>query len=306
MFVGNHPMIHPGQKLFRLRAQDGFFVSSHLVMPEDDAGQTVHTTPILIEVHGLLGNFLARGTPRLLPQALRERGFWSFSINTRLAFAGQMTGKGIFDDTIHDIDATVTFLTEEGFKNIFILGYSLGASMVVHWAANRAHPHVKGIILEGTHYSIPDTQKKRLAKWGSTPTYEELYTKAKAVLGKNPYQSPHDETVVIYQARGPSRRPHHDEIFTYKTWWHMMGPEAYAAMAHRHIGKIQIPIVLIRGDRDPLIEEWEGDALRDIAQEAGNSDVAVKIIPDAGHDCMDNPEVMIQEIVSLFSAIKPI
>ncbi len=299
-------MIHPNQRLFRLRAQDGYVVSAHLVLHHDDERTTRHTTPILLEVHGLLGHFLARGTPRQLPQALRDRGIGSFSINTRLAFAGQMTGKGIFDDTIHDIDAAVAFLEQEGFRNIFILGYSLGASMVTYWAGNRSHPHVRGIILEGTHFSLPDTQRKRLEKWGSTPTYEKLYAQAKTLLGDDPANSPHDETVVIYQARGPSRRPHHDEIFTYKTWWHMMGPEAYAAMAHRHIPKIQVPALLLRGDQDPLIEEWEGEALRDIAQEAGNSDVTVRIIPCAGHDCMDNPEAMIQEIASMVSTSKSV
>jgi pimeloyl-ACP methyl ester carboxylesterase len=296
-------MIHPHQKLFRLRTQDGCLVSSYLVFNEDTVRGTIRETPILIEVHGLLGNFLARGTPRLLPQALRERGIWSFSINTRLAFSGQMTGKGIFDDTIHDIDAAVTFLTEEGFNNIFILGYSLGASMVVHWAANRQVPTVRGIILEGTHYAIPDTQKKRLAKWNSLPTYEEIYTRAKTMLKNDPYHSPHDELFVIYQARGPSRTPLHDEIFTYKTWWHMMGPEADAAMAHKQMGKVQIPVLLLRGEHDPLIEPWEGEALRRIAHETGNSHVMVKTIPQAGHDCMDNPEAMVSEIVDMVFSI---
>ena len=118
-------MIHPHQKLFRLRTHDGFMVSGHLVTKEDDLDTNILKTPILIEVHGLLGNFLARGTPRLLPQALRERDISSFSINTRLAFAGQINGRGIFDGTIHDIDAAVYFLTQEGFQNIFILVRSL-------------------------------------------------------------------------------------------------------------------------------------------------------------------------------------
>lgn len=292
-------MVHPEQKLIRLRARDGFVISSHLVTKEGEARKTNREIPILIEVHGLLGHFLARGTPRLLPQALRERGIWSFSINTRLAFAGQMTGKGIFDDTVHDIDAAVSFLTEEGFKNIFILGYSLGASMVLNWAGKREGPNVRGLILEGVHYSIPDSQRKRLAKWRSTPTYEEVCKRAKAVLGNDPYNSPNDETFVIYKARGPSRRPLHDEIFTYKTWWHMMGPEAHAAMAHKHIGRVKIPMLLIRGENDPLIEAWEAEALRKIAQEAGNPRVSVKEIPRAGHDCMENPEAMVEEVVDI-------
>ncbi len=50
-------MIHPHQKLFLLRTQDGFMVSGHLVIKEDDLDTSILKTPILIEVHGLLGNF---------------------------------------------------------------------------------------------------------------------------------------------------------------------------------------------------------------------------------------------------------
>ncbi|UCE62565.1 MAG: hypothetical protein JSU59_06650, partial [Nitrospirota bacterium] len=148
--------IHPGQRLLRFRAQDGFLITSHLMTGRFGPTDAKCEIPILIEVHGLLGNFLARGTPRLLPPALLERGFYSFSINTRLAFAGQMNGRGIFNDTIYDIDAAVNVLTQEGFRNIFILGYSLGASMVLYWAGNRTDLNVRGLILEGVHYSIPD------------------------------------------------------------------------------------------------------------------------------------------------------
>ncbi|WP_447964598.1 alpha/beta hydrolase [Nitrospira sp. Ecomares 2.1] len=292
-------MIHPHQQLFRLRTRDGVMMNGHLVIKENDLDTNILKTPIVIEVHGLLGNFLARGTPRLLPQALRERNISSFSINTRLAFAGQINGRGIFDETIHDIDAAVHFLTQEGFSNIFILGYSLGASMVLHWAGHRQVPTVKGLILEGTHYAIPDTQRKRLAKWESTPSYEELYAQAKSILGENPSQSDHDEMVVIYQARGPSRSPLHDEIFTYKTWWHMMGPEAYSAMAYKQISRVTLPMLLMRGENDPLIGAWEAEALQRIAQKAGNPFVSIKDIPRAGHDCMENPEAMLQEILNL-------
>ncbi len=293
--------IHPEQRLIRFRATDGFLITSHLITGESGTTDAIREVPILIEVHGLLGNFLARGTPRILPPALLERGYCSFSINTRLAFAGQMNERGIFNDTFYDIDAAVNFLTQEGFRNIFILGYSLGASMVLYWAGTRTDANIKGLILEGVHYSIPDSQKKRLANWGSSPTYEDLYQQAQAVLGDDPYHSPHDETFVIYRARGPSRKPLHDEIFTYKTWWHMMGPEAHAAMAYKHIGKVKVPMLLIRGENDPLIENWEAPALARIASKANNQQVKVIEIPQAGHDCMENSQAMLKEIVSMFT-----
>ena len=294
---------HPEQHLIRLRTDDGVLLSSHLVTTRYSRKEEVLERPMVLEIHGLLGHFLARGTPRLLPYALVEQGWSSFSINTRLAFAGQMNGRGIFDDTIKDLDTAVEFLTQEGFTNIFLLGYSLGASMVVHWASQRAHAHVNGLILEGVHHSIPETQRKRLANFGSDPTYEAVYEHAKALLGEDPYNSHVDETFVIYQARGSTRQPGHDEIFTYKTWWHMMGPEAHAAMAHKQIEKIQVPMLMLRGEHDPLIEQWEAPALAEISRAKGNRQVNVREIPRAGHDCMENPEAMLKEITSMLTCL---
>lgn len=293
--------MHERQTLLRFRADDGFPITAWLVTPHEEKKEDVLGIPVLLQIHGLLGHFLARGTPRLLPHALVEHGFHSMSINTRLAYAGQMTSRGIIDDTIKDIDAAVAFLTGEGFRNIFILGYSLGAAMLVYWAAHREHPSVRGLVLEGGHYSLPDSLRKRSAKWGSVPTYDEVYAKAKAVLGDDPYHSANDETFVVYRASGPSREPIHSEIFTYKTWWFMAGPEAHNAMACKHIGKINSPILMIRGENDELVESWEPDALAQIALEAGNTHVRVRQIPHAGHDCMENADEMLKEIGDLMS-----
>jgi hypothetical protein len=126
--------------------------------------------------------------------------------------------------------------------------------MVIYWAANRSHPQVKGVILEGPPYSFPDSKKKRYRLYGSSPSYEDLYEKAKTVLGNDPYYSGNDETIIVYQSRGPSREPLSGEIFTYKTWWFMQGPEAHAVMSCRHMDKVQLPMLIMRGENDPLVE----------------------------------------------------
>jgi len=294
--------IHERQKLVRLRASDGCLVSSLLVTKDYEEIEAVLETPTVLQIHGLLGHFLARGTPRLLPHALLERGFNSLSINSRLAFAGQITGRGIFDDSINDIDAAVDFLMNEGFKNIFILGYSLGASMVVYWAAKRNNPLIKGLILEGVHYSTNEAHRMQLQKWSGTPTYEEIYEKAKMILGDDPYNSKNDETFIIYKSRGPTPEPINNDLFTYKTWWFMKGPHADAAKAFKHIEKINIPILFMRGENDYNVQQSEIDELVKLAVTAGNNEIRSIQIPDARHDCMENPEVMVNEIVSFINA----
>ena len=293
--------LHEQQRLLRFRADDGFLITALMVTPHYQQIEEIQDIPMLLQIHGSLGHFLARGTPRLLPQALVERGYSSLAINTRLANAGQMTGQGIFPDTIKDIDAALAVLVQQGFRNIFMLGYSLGASMLVHWAGNRAHSRVRGFVLEGCLYSSPASQRKRFEQWGATPGYEEVYARAKEILGDDPYNSDNDETFLVYQSKGPSREPINDEIFTYKTWWFMEGPEAHSAMAHEHIGKITAPVLMMRGEHDHMVEAWELDALANLLKLAGNRSVRAVEVPHAGHDCMENSAVMLQEIVQLLS-----
>jgi pimeloyl-ACP methyl ester carboxylesterase len=290
------------QELLRFQAKDGFTINGALTTITGANPEEVFEAPILIDIHGLLGHFLARGTTRQLPPEMLKHNVNSLSINTRLASAGQMTGQGIFDETILDIDAAVEVCLQEGFKKIFILGYSLGASMVVHWAANRKLPEVKGLILEGTHHSFPECRRKRFIEFESEPSYDEIYETAKRLLGKDPINCETDEILVAHKASGNTRSPLHSEIFSYKTWWFMMGPEADAAVAHRHIAKIQYPCLMMRGAEDPIIESWELEALIELLQGAGNNDVRFLNVPGAGHDCMANPEVMIPAIVDFLNS----
>ena len=289
------------QELIRFRTRDDFLISALMMTPESHPRQEVFDIPILLQVHGLLGHFLARGTPRLLPHAVVERGFNAMSMNTRLAYAGQINGQGIFDDTVHDLDAAIEFLTGEGFKRIFILGYSLGACMVAYWAASREHDRVRGLILEGPLYSSPDTKRKRFDQWGSSPSYQEAARTAKALLGDDPYNSPDDEILIFYHSRGPNLEPLSDEIFTYKTWWFMVGPEAYGTMTYRHMDKIDLPVLILRGEKDHIVEAWEPGALAEVARKSGNENVRVRQVPDAGHDCMENSDEMLKEIVQMLT-----
>jgi pimeloyl-ACP methyl ester carboxylesterase len=285
------------KNLITFQAKDGFRLDALLLSRSSDRKEDLSNTPIIIHIHGVLGHFLARGTPRLLPQALLEHGISSFSVNTRMAFMGQIMGYGIFNDIINDIDASIELLKKEGFHQIFILGYSLGANLVAYYAAERSDPDIRGLILEGCAFSLPDSQKKRWSRWNSVPSYDEVYSKAKEILGPDPYKSSNDQIFIVYRAWGPTFNPFHIEIFTYKTWWFMRGPEAYNAMTYRLVPNIKIPILFLQGENDDILESWETRELARLAREARNSDVTVKYIPKAMHDCMENPDETVRTIV---------
>lgn len=289
------------QRFITFKAEDGFQVHSLLLSKEFENKDELSNIPVIIHIHGVLGHSLARGSPRLLPPALLEHGIGSFSMNTRMAFVGQIFGEGIFDDTIKDVDAAVNLLKEEGFRKIFILGYSLGANIAAYYVAERPDVDLCGLILEGCAFSLPDSQKRRWEKWKSIPSYDDVYRKAKDVLRSDPYNSPNDQVFIVYRAWGNTFNPFHQEIYTYKTWWFMRSPEAENAKTYKLMPKIKLPVLFLQGENDDIVEVWEGKELARLVRKAGNSKVAVKYIPRAGHDCMENPAETVKAVVDWVS-----
>lgn len=235
----------------------------------------------IIHVHGFLGNFLD-GSQRFLPPLLARSGYTSLSINTRLANFGLFFGYGILDDTIPQIDRAVEFLKEEGFENILISGYSLGGAVALRYGAMRnnpaKYPGIKGIVILATPFSMPDSIRRRWEKWGSEPSYEEIFKEAKEIT-KDDEQ---DRIIIIYKARGNTYLPEHTEIYTYKTWWNLASPNADSAMGFKQVEKIKVPILLVQGWHDEVVSFEETYNLAQVARDAGNKNVSVFFV-DGGH-----------------------
>jgi alpha-beta hydrolase superfamily lysophospholipase len=290
-------MISRQRRLLSFPAEDGFLINALLVSGEFNREKDLYDAPIVLLVHGVLGHFLARGTPRLLPNAFVENGISSFSINTRMAFTGQMFGGAIFDESIMDIEAGVDYLVKEGFRNIYILGWSLGANITVYYCANNSHPNVRGVILEGCSSSLPLSNKNRLEKWNSVPSYDHIYETAQKVLKPDPVTTQNDRVFIVYRAWGPTFDPDDVELFTYRTWWFMRSPEAYNAKTNEIISGVKVPVLFIHGDEDYIVSAEEPESLVEILNKSGNDDVQLTFIPKARHDCMENPEYTIDVLI---------
>ena len=85
--------IRERQELIRFRTRDRFLINSLLITAESHRKEEILDIPILLQIHGLLGHFLARGTPRLLPHALVERGFNTMSMTQDLPMQGKSPGR---------------------------------------------------------------------------------------------------------------------------------------------------------------------------------------------------------------------
>lgn len=255
--------------------------------------------PVVIHVHGFLGNFL-EGAQRFLPPILAKAGYSSLSINTRMSAFGLFFGYGIIDDTVPQLDAAVVYLKRLGYTRIILSGYSIGGSIVLRYASQRSDPAkfptLKGIIALSAPYSNPDSVRKRWDGWESNPSYDEIYRRVKETLKPDPSHTPEDRTMVIYRARGNTLNPEHAELYTYKTWWFLAGPEAESAMCYRQITGIRVPVLLIQGTGDEDLRPGEAEDLARLARSSGNDDASAVYL-DSGHDFQDREDELGEAII---------
>jgi dienelactone hydrolase len=246
----------------------------------------VENKPVLIRLHGMLGNLLDE-TEHYRPHILAQEGYSSLTMNTVLANLGLFYGFGIFDDVMPQIDAACDFLRGLGFKKLVISGYGLGACMAIRYGALRTdaaqYPDLLGIIAKAAPYSLPDTIRRRGEEFGSEPSYAEIYQRAKRIFKPEPQEEPaQDETIIVRKAHGTSYLPVHTDFYTLKTWWAMAGPEAEGTRNYQHIGGIKVPLLLLQGRQDTFVRPQDMADLAQIAREAGNDDVSQHYV-DADH-----------------------
>jgi pimeloyl-ACP methyl ester carboxylesterase len=255
--------------------------------------------PVVIHVHGFLGNFLD-GSQRFLPPILARAGYSSLSINTRMATFGLFFGYGIIDETVPQIDTVISFLKNLGYSRIILSGYSLGASIMLRYISLRSeaskYPSLKAFIGISTPFSTPESIKTRWDRWDSVPSYEEVHRRVRESLKPDPYHSTEDRTIIIYRARGDTLNPEHTELYTYKTWWYLAGPEAEAAKCDKQIGRVKVPILLIQGSEDDTLGPDEARDLACVAREAGNED-ATALYLKANHTFESSEEELGSAIV---------
>jgi acetyl esterase/lipase len=236
----------------------------------------------LVHIHGIMGNFLV-GTLRFYAAPVARAGFPVLVLETRMGNVGQLFGQAIFDEAVRDVRAAIAWLRDQGFEAIVLSGYSSGATLSTRVAALHSEPDLAGLVCLANPWGLPQSMRRRADRYGATPGYEELSELVRRAIGDDPEAPEHDRLFVVEGSRGPSRRPSDSEVYTYRTWWHSRGPAASSAMAHRQIGAVASPILLVQGNADEVVELDEAEALARVAREAGNRDVTVVTLDGVGH-----------------------
>lgn len=237
----------------------------------------------VIVVHGSVGNYIT-GVPRRVAHGLALAGFTVLSVNTRMANYGVFFGGGLFHRTPLDMDAWVDLAKRMGHSDVVLVGFSMGASIVTYYQATRQRPEVVAVGALAHPASLPDSLKRRWERFGSQPDYETVVREAWLKIGGiSEHDEREDEIFIVQRATGPTDEPAHAEIWTYRTWWFSRGPQAYAAMSRRHIGRLRVPLAMVQGGDDLIVPPSDGVELERLAREGGVPDVFHTVVPGANH-----------------------
>jgi len=288
------------RRLVTLTADDGEVHDALFEIDERAARARERSTgrrTALVHVHGIMGNFLV-GTLRFFPAPVARAGFPVLVLETRMGNVGQLFGQAIFDDAIRDVEAAVRWLREQGFDTIVLSGYSSGASLATRFAATHHVPDLRGLVCLGNPWGLPQSMQRRADEFGARPDYAEIAGTVRRAIGGNPDAPEDDRLFIVEKSRGPTSRPADSEVYTYRTWWHSRGPAATSAMSFRQIGAVWAPILLVQGTSDEVVRFEEAVALAGVARAAGNRDVTVIRIDEAGHTFRGHEIATLDAVVS--------
>jgi alpha-beta hydrolase superfamily lysophospholipase len=77
----------------------------------------------------------------------------------------------------------------------------------------------------------------------------------------------------------------------------MRSPEAQNAKTNEIIAGVKVPVLFIHGEQDDVVAADEVNELLGILKKAGNRKAELRFIPDAKHDCMENPSFTVDTLV---------
>lgn len=236
----------------------------------------------VLVVHGSVGNYLS-GVPRRVSFGLANAGYPVLSVNTRMANYGVIFGGGLMHRTPLDIDAALAVLRRRGYREIVLLGFSLGATMVTHYQALRQPPDVVGVCTLAHPASLPGALELRWAHFGAEPGYDEVVDMVHRRLAPDFEDGRRDRMFLVRRARGFGERPLDGEVWTYRTWWHSRGPRAPHAISRLRIGHVTVPVAIIQAGEDELVRQREGPELEALARQGDSPSVVRETISHADH-----------------------
>jgi len=218
-----------GVELVEFRS-DGKTVQGALFQPK-----TQSETGVVL-VHGV-ESYWYQGPPMFLGGLLAEQGFAALGYNG--AHSGESFRSSEFETAVKEVGAAIAYMKSRGYKNIFLVGHSLGTPIVEHYQGTEPDPAVKALGLYGPHIDIPAITRDSLLG-------PELYEKFRAECRELVAKGRGDEIKLL------PYRENRFIITTAKTFLSYRDVDTSKAAVEKAIQRIRVPMLIVYDPADNI------------------------------------------------------
>src|SRR5207237_10697472 len=110
-------------------------------------------------VHGGT-SYVYQGPPMFHGGLLAEQGYAALGYNG--AHSGESFRSSDFETAVKEVGAAIAYMKSRGYRNIFLVGHSLGTPIVQHYQGEQPDAAVKAVGLYGPHINIPQITRDSL------------------------------------------------------------------------------------------------------------------------------------------------
>jgi pimeloyl-ACP methyl ester carboxylesterase len=190
----------------------------------------------VVLVHGV-ESYWYQGPPMFLGGLLAEQGYAALGYNG--AHSGESFRSSEFETSVKEVGAAIAYMKGRGYKNIFLVGHSLGTPIVEHYQGSEPDPAVKALGLYGPHINIPAITRDSLLG-------PELYEKFRAECRELVAKGRGDEIKLL------PYRENRFIITTAKTFLSYRDVDTSKAAVEKAIQRIKVPMLIVYDPADNI------------------------------------------------------
>jgi pimeloyl-ACP methyl ester carboxylesterase len=190
----------------------------------------------VVLVHGV-ESYWYQGPPMFLGGLLAEQGYTALGYNG--AHSGESFRSSEFETAVKEVGAAIAYMKNRGYKNIFLVGHSLGTPIVEHYQGTNPDAAVKAIGLYGPHINIPAITRDSLLG-------PELYEKFRAECRELVAKGRGDEIKLL------PYRENRFIITTAKTFLSYRDVDTSKAAVEGAIQRIKVPMLIVYDPADNI------------------------------------------------------
>jgi len=208
--------------------QGGFFAPDAQRFPKPDTG--------VVLVHGV-ESYWYQGPPMFLAGELAARGYAALGYNG--AHSGESFRTSEFETAVKEVGAAIAYMKSRGYRNIVLMGHSLGTPIVEHYMGTEPDSAVKALMVYGPHIDIPAITRDSLLG-------PELYEKFRAECRELVAKGRGDEIKLL------PYRENRVIITSAKTFISYRDTDTSKAAVQAAIRRIKVPLLIVYDPADNI------------------------------------------------------